>query len=428
MKTLRLLFLLALLLGWQRTLSPAAEPDANSGPLVIGFLGDVSGPVGFWNAPRLAGIQDAIEYVNSELGGVAGRPFGLQWRDHRSDAGLAEKYYRELKPLTYHIWHTCGTGEQQMLKPLMERDLDKIFLTCSTSPGVVYPVGNVFGTGPYYPDQFAAFVDWLAEKYRREGIQHSPKVALLTYKSGYGRAFITQESLQYAKSRGVEVFEPRYIPFVTKDALGPLLEAKEAGAEWVFGHYLYQTLPPLLKANREQKLGLRFAVINFTVDDVLIEKSGEAAEGVVGITSWALPGEKAPGMSLLKKYLKQKNRFSEDRAAGYLLGWMNVLQTHRVLKETLDSNAGDWSKVTPKSIRKTMERWVNVNIQGLGTLTFSPDRRTTSRVRIVEVRGGQWVPQSDWFDAPNLAPGEYHPGHENQGEVHHPQHQGGEPR
>ncbi len=30
----------------------------------LAFLGDLTGGLGFWNAPRLVGIQDAIEYMN----------------------------------------------------------------------------------------------------------------------------------------------------------------------------------------------------------------------------------------------------------------------------------------------------------------------------------------------------------------------------
>ena len=32
----------------------------------IAFLGDLTGPLGFWNAPRLVGIQDAAEYLNNK--------------------------------------------------------------------------------------------------------------------------------------------------------------------------------------------------------------------------------------------------------------------------------------------------------------------------------------------------------------------------
>ena len=39
----------------------------------IAFLGDLTGPLGFWNAPRLVGIQDAIEYLNKTYGGIEGR-------------------------------------------------------------------------------------------------------------------------------------------------------------------------------------------------------------------------------------------------------------------------------------------------------------------------------------------------------------------
>ena len=88
----------------------------------IAFLGDLTGPLGFWNAPRLVGIQDAAEYLNKHHGGIANREIFVDWADTKSKIDIATSGYERLKANKFPVWHTCGTGEQQMLKPRYEED------------------------------------------------------------------------------------------------------------------------------------------------------------------------------------------------------------------------------------------------------------------------------------------------------------------
>jgi len=372
----------------------------------VAFLGDLSGPVGFWNAPRLVGIQDAIEYMNGKLGGIGGRKVKVDWRDHQSNVAMAERYYKELRAYGDLIWHTCGTGEQQMLKLFYEQDRSQIIFTCSTSPGVMYPTGHVFGTAPYYPDQFGAFIDWLLEIWDEKAMQRKPRVALMTYESGYGKACISDEALEYARKRGVQIVDTIFIPFVTTDAVGLLHRAKDAGADWLFGQWLWQTVPPYLKANKEHSLGLKFCVNSFGVDQVMISSGLEAAEGLTGVTSWYLPHENTPGVNLVKEVLAERSRRDEDRGASYFLGWMNMWQTKMVVEETL-SRVGTWDKLTPEEIMLTLENWHDVDVYGLGRVNYSRSERGARIMRIVQVKDGKWVPVTDWRKAPDLTPPEW---------------------
>lgn len=385
-----------------------ASRGANSSgnDFTIVFLGDLSGPIGFWNAPRIVGIQDAIDVINDSFGGIGGRRVRLEWRDHRSNVALAEQYYKELRSPDHIIWHTCGTGEQQMLKLLYEEDKSQIIFTCSTSPGVIYPTGHVFGTAPYYPDQFGAFVDWLTETWDEKGMGRKPRVAFVTYKSGYGRACISEEGLEYARKKGVEVVDTIYVPFVTTDPLGPLQRAKAAGADWLFGNWLWQTVPPYLKANKEHSMGLRFCVSSFGVDQVMISGGGDASEGLTGISSWYLPGEDTQGMKLINEVLAQKFRRPEDRGSSYFVGWMNMWQTKQSVEETL-VRVGSWDRVTPHEIMLTLEKWTDMNITGLGRLNYSETDRAARSVRVVQVKDGKWQPATDWRAAPDLVPEEW---------------------
>jgi ABC-type branched-subunit amino acid transport system substrate-binding protein len=382
----------------------------------IGFLGDLTGPLGFWNAPRVVGIQDAIEYLNKNYGGIAGREVFLEWVDTKSKIDIATSGYERLQAKGYPIWHTCGTGEQQILKARYEQDRSQCIYTCSTSPNVIYPPGYCFGTAAYYPDEWGAFVDWVVENWDFKKMGRGPRIAILTYGSGYGKALITDNFFNYAKSKGAEIVETIFVPFVTVDAVTPLMKAKKAGADWCIGQWIYQTVPPYLNANYKMKLGLKFAVNTFGVDDVMIynSKPEEAAVGLTGITNWRLTWEDTEGLRIIRETWKTKNRRPEDRGAAYILGWMNTWQTKRLIEETL-KRVGSWDKVTAKEVRITSESWGKVDVNGLGSLTYGKNKRGTQDVRIaqvkkVKVNGKEvirWDYVSDWRKAPFLVKEEW---------------------
>ena len=382
----------------------------------IAFLGDLTGPLGFWNAPRLVGIQDAIEYVNATYGGIGGREIFLDWADTKSKIDIATSGYERLQAKGFPVWHTCGTGEQQILKARYEADRSQVVYTCSTSPNVIYPPGYAFGTAAYYPDEWGAFVDWVVANwdFKKEG--RGPRIAILTYGSGYGKACITDNFFNYTKSKGAEIVETIFVPFVTVDAMTPLMKAKKAGADWCIGQWIYQTVPPYLNANYKMKLGLKFAVNTFGVDDVMIYNSTpqEAAVGLTGITNWRLTWEDTPGLKIIKETWEKKNRRPEDRGAAYILGWMNTWQTKMVIEQTLD-RVGSWDKVNAEQVRRTSEGWGKVDIMGLGTLTYGENKRGTQDVRIAQVKkvnvNGKevvrWDYASDWMEAPFLVKDEW---------------------
>jgi hypothetical protein len=222
--------------------------------------------------------------------------------------------------------------------------------------------------------------------------------------------------MDYAKKKGFEHVETIFVPFVTVDAMTPLMKAKKAGADWCIGQWIYQTVPPYLNANYKMKLGLKFAVNTFGVDDVMIYNSTpqEAAVGLTGITNWRLTWEDTPGLNIIRRTWKEKNRRPEDRGAAYILGWMNTWQTKRLIEETL-ARVGSWDKITSKEVRLTSEGWGKVDVNGLGTLTYGKNKRGTSDSRIaqvkkVKVNGKEvvrWEYVTGWRTAPFLVPAEW---------------------
>jgi ABC-type branched-subunit amino acid transport system substrate-binding protein len=381
--------------------------------LGIAFMGDLTGPLGFWNAPRLVGLQDAMEYVNETYGGIGGREVYLDWVDTKSKIDIATSGYERLMSKGYLVWHTCGTGEQQMLKARYEEDRSQIYYTCSCSPNVIYPAGYVFGTCVYYPSEFGAFADWLVENWDYKKMGRNPRVAIMTYGSGLGKVAEAPELLNYYKKKGIDIVTRMYVPFVTVDAVTPLMKAKKAGADWITGIMIYQTVPPYLNANYKMKLGLKFWMITGGVDPVIINlsKPKEAALAMTGSTNWVLTWEDKPLMNIMRKVWEKKNRRPEDRGTSAILGWMNMMQTKAVYEDTL-KRVGTWDKITAVELRKTSESWEDLDVGGLGKVSYSKKKRGVQVVRIakvmkVKVNGKdviRWEYIGGWRKVPSMIP------------------------
>jgi ABC-type branched-subunit amino acid transport system substrate-binding protein len=371
----------------------------------LGFLGDLTKAIGFFNSPRLIGLQFAYQYIWEHEGGIAGRKPVLRWYDHKSDPTEAVSGFSMLSGKTL-LNSSCGTGEQQLLKPRYEAE-KFITFTCSASPGVIYPLGHVFATTPYFPNQLGTFTDWLVETWDWKGKGRGPKLVSMSYPSPYGRSHLTVESKAYLKQKGVEFLGEIDIPFVIVDATAPLLRATQMGADWAYTAALFATLGPLLKENHEKGFGLKFAANSFGVDPAIVPRAGaKAAEAMHGVFGFYFMDEETDGIKLVKKTWEEKWVRPEDRSVGFVQAWMEAYMVKFAIEETL-KRVGRWERITPRELIATIESWGTRDIKGLGRVTYSKDSRDAKTARIAGVRDGKWVPLTGWRPGPQLVPKEW---------------------
>lgn len=375
----------------------------------VGFLADVSGVLGFWNAPRLMGAVAAYEWVCHNEYGIAGRRAKIHWYDHKSSATEATAGYNKLRT-KYIANHSCGTGEQQMLKPRYGPD-KFLTLTCSCSPNVIYPVGYPFGISPFLPNQYGAFCKYISETWDYEA-KGPPKMAYLTYASGYGRAFIIDQSEAYAKSLGIEKVCDISIPWAPADPESILAAAKAKGATHVFTNGLYATMGPMLRGNAEGGFNLQWCVNSFCIDEATIALSGTHpetgkcnADGVLGCCNLPLPTDRTEGMDLINEYWDEHHVKPEDRSASYIQAWLETFIYKAAIEETL-VRVGSWDKVDAREIRLTLESpdyWMR-DFRGLATVRYGPSNRDPGLLRLVTVENGKWKGFTDWFEPESLVP------------------------
>jgi ABC-type branched-subunit amino acid transport system substrate-binding protein len=253
-----------------------------------------------------------------------------------------------------------------------------------------------------YSDQFANFIDYITDTWDQKEKGRPPRLAFMTYDSPFGRACLQPIALEYAKKKGVEIVDTQFIPVIVTNATTPLTRAKKAGADYVYGQLLWQTLIGLAKANDKLGFGLKFGTNNFGVDEPLPLLGGKAVEGIMGTTPYKLWSEKDdPFIQRATKIAEEQGRRRKDLLNAYFLGVANVLTIYDLLNQLVPKVG--WEGINGRVLRRQLETWgKDYDLHGLVKFDYTPQYRTPMTARLVAIKDGQWVPVTDWRRMPGL--------------------------
>ena len=366
------------------------------------FWADMSRVYGFINVPRLLGIQDTIYWINKYKGGVQGRKLRVEWADHANDLAVGATIYERWRPRkNFMFMAVCGSQENEAFHDRYAED-EVVVSSCGASETGIYPAGYPFATIPMYSDQFANFADYITETWDWKGKGRPPRLAFMTYDTPFGRACLQPLVLDYAKKKGIEIVDKQFIPVIVVDASTPLTRAKKAGADYVYGQLVYQTLASLAKTNQNLGYGIKFGTINFGVDEPLAMLAGKAAEGIMGTTPYKLWSEMDdPFIQNAVKIAQEVGRRRKDLLNSYFLGVANVLTINDLLNQLVPKVG--WEGINGRVLRRQLESWgKDYDLHGLVKFDYTPQWRAPMTARLVHIKNGQWVPLTDWKRMPGL--------------------------
>ena len=379
-----------------------SKPAAKEKYFTMYFWADMSRIFGFVNVPRLLGIQDTIYWINKYKGGVQGRKMRVEWADHTNDLAVGATIYERWRTKdNFMFMGVCGSQENEAFHDRYAED-EVVVSSCGASETGIYPAGYAFATIPMYSDQLANFVDYITSTWDWKKQGRAPRLAFMTYDSPFGRACLQPIALDYAKKKRVDIVDTQYIPVIVTNAETPLTRAKKAGADYVYGQLLWQTLIGLAKANHKLGFGLKFGTNNFGVDEPLIMVGGEAAEGILGTTPYKLWSEtNDPFIQRATKIADEQKRRRKDLLNAYFLGVANVLTVYDLLNQLVPKVG--WEGINGRVLRRQLETWgQDYDLHGLVKFDYTPQYRSPMTARLAQIKGGQWVPVTDWNRMPGL--------------------------
>ncbi|MBO8168319.1 MAG: ABC transporter substrate-binding protein [Thermoanaerobacteraceae bacterium] len=357
-------------------------------PVKLGGIFDITGATGDVGKPYAEGVQAYVKWIN-ENGGINGRTVQLVDIDYAYKIPQAVEAYKKLvtqeKVPAILGW---GTGDTEAMVPFITKDripyisgsLSENLLTVENHP-------YNFMVAASYSDQARVLLRWIKDNAAEE----NPKVALIYNDTGFGRSPIT-DAEAFAEKIGVEIVDKEIVDLKALDATSQLLNIQKAGADYAIIQETSNATATILKDAKRLGLDIQFLGLNWTADEISLKLAGEAAEGYIGVVPFAFPFEDVPGMKDVREGFALMGKKPEELTQKHIQGWLSAMIMLEGYKR-----AGE--NITGENIKKGLETLNEFTSGDLGApVSFSASsHRGSSKVKLYQVKNGQWQPITDWI-------------------------------
>ncbi|MFH1625247.1 MAG: ABC transporter substrate-binding protein [Pseudomonadota bacterium] len=303
----------------------------------IGIIADMTGPASAGARPVIEGNKTYIWYIN-DRGGIHGRKIKLIAEDSRysiphSMAAFKKLTFRDcvLAILGPHLTGECVALTSQITK-------EKIPVIPASSSDLLFkPLKRymfIFGckTSSYVNVLF----DYMFKNLKAE----SPNLAVVYADLEFSKV-IMKWVKERARFEGLKLHE-EVLNLGAMDAVSQALNLKRAKPDYVIVAELVGTTAALLRDARKFGLRTQFMGVYTAVEDDIVKIAREAAEGYIGVHSFASWNDDTPGMAELRKVTLKYHPGTElpYRSKTYTIGWVDsVIMTEGLRRAGKNLNA-----------------------------------------------------------------------------------------
>lgn len=373
--------------------------------LRIGMTTPSSGPAAEKGSPMGHANLDCFEYINDEMGGVAGYKVEVVWLDNGYDAA---KVVTNVEKFIDDGCLMFTTASSAMMTAVMETANRAEFpgLVCFNAPNLHRPPQHVYGQLPDYGDDWVAFAKYYLENiWKGEG---KPKMALhlLNNSTGYGAR---DAARAMAEELGIDlVWPPSEHATTTISEIESLTAMKAQNPDVL---YIASTPAPtavIIKNAYELGMypGITIACGHAGLTKALVDIAGaDIVEGVYGVFPTVNWGDDVPGMAKMTEYC-QKLHPGDYENMDYITSWAQSLIVAEILRLVVN-NAGydvlakgdveSWHAIETQGIQKLN----GYDVGGLhGPVSYTPgDNRLSKSLRVFQVQSGNITPITGWIEA-----------------------------
>lgn len=407
--------LLALIIGLA-PLATACSPQSvksSSGTLKLGMINPKTGAASEKGNPMSDGNEDAIRYINEELGGIEGHKIEVDAVDSKYDSATVVSITKKFMDENVLMFTVASSKEMTAAMPAAN-EAGFPGLAAFSAPNLYRPPQHIYGQYPDYGDDALIFA-----KYYMEHIWKGPgkpkfALELLNNPTGYGARDAFKAK---ADELGIEILDPIFEHTATTTSEMDALTKIKAMKPDVL--YISSTPAPtavIIKNARDLGLfpGVTIGVGHAGLTSALVSIAGASVvEGVYGVFPTVSWGENVPGMAKMTEYVRKYHPQDEGNM-DYITSWAQSLISAEILRlavknagyDTLaKGGAAAWKAIETQGIQKLK----NYDVQGLqGPVSYTPgDNRLSKSVRVFQIQGGSIKPITGWLEAPLVKYEEY---------------------
>ncbi|MCY3662736.1 MAG: ABC transporter substrate-binding protein [bacterium] len=360
--------------------APPPEPQPTTGfdgeTLTLGYLVDQSGPLAIIGGPLLAGSQLYWDWVNDELGGIAGRyRVELAVGDTKDSEGATVQEYQRLKDDVVMFAEVLSTPPVQALLEFLNED------------GIVAVPGSLAGSwarepllmpaGATYEYEGINLADWYVN---HSGLASASDVYCAVYVNDkYGRDSL--RGVEFAGARlGFSLAETQTINRGDRAFTAQVAAFADAGCTVIFAITVPTEQHAMLAEAASQGLDPVWLGLLPTYLNLFAAGAPDLyAKYYVALDSPELTDTSVPGIA---NFLERFERYGSGAITTFVLsGYFLQVSVHALLDKAAE--LGDFSR---EGIRNALAQLGEVDLDGLAAENYvygTPEnRRPTSAVRI----------------------------------------------
>jgi branched-chain amino acid transport system substrate-binding protein len=413
MKKSRLSVVIALLLAFAFLFTGVTactnQPPTQQKLWWIGYSIPLTGAAAEKGAPIGQGQLDAIEYINTELGGVGGIKIHPDWYDTNYDSARATANVKKFMEDGCLFFTAVSSKEMSASKEIANR-ASFPGMVCFSAPSLTHPPQHIYAQFPDYGDDWAAFSRYyLKNIWKGEG---KPKMALelLSNPTGYG---VRDAARAAADELGIEIVATEEHTATTISETDALTRIKAKNPDILFISSTPAPTAIILKNARDLKMipGLTVACAHASFTKALIDFAGkDVCQDIYGVYPTVYWGDNVPGMAKMVEYCTKRHPEYIGNN-DYMIGWASSLINAEVIKQALKTSGIDALQKGDAAAWQLVEKNGFMNVKGYdvgglcGPVDFSDpvDKRGSKSVKIFQVKNGEMVAlTTDWVDAPNI--------------------------
>ena len=371
------------------------DPEAGDGAIKVGAIFDLTGPTADVGTDYADGMRGFVDWINQQ-GGVEGRPVELIYQDYAYQVDRAEQLYSQFVAEGVVAFMGWGTGDTEALRLRIAED-EIPFSSASLSHVLGDPAEAPYNflVATSYSDQFRIALEWIAENHG-EG---TPVVALMHNTAPFGTSPARLGGIEFAEARGIDLtlYE---MPRGAVDYTAEFSRIRQRGARYVVFQNTSAPAAVALQNAASLRLDATFICLNWCANELLVRLAGEAAEGAMGTIPYAPLSMDVPGTRVIRDYLEAKGESIEGKTNAYTQAWWTFAIFAEAMRQVLA--AGD--ELTGANIKAALETFTDFDMQGVTVpLTFTPtDHLGAKGLRMFRVEGGEWVPFTEFIQAPAM--------------------------
>jgi branched-chain amino acid transport system substrate-binding protein len=366
--------------------------------LKVGYSMPYTGVAAEKGRPMGNGQMDAIEYINSELGGVDGYQIEVIRMDNGYDTGQAISIINKFIDEDALLF-TTASSKMMSVSMEMANEAGLAGFSVFSAPALTHPPQHIYAQMPDYGDDWAAFADYYMKNVWMGSEKPKMALHLLNNPTGFGAR---DAAKALAANMGIDIVAIEEHAADTGSEIESLTRIKDLDIDVL---YISSTPAPtsmVIKGAVQLGLypGVTIACGHAGMTSKLVELAGaDVVEGVYGVFPTVSWGDDVPGMAKMTEYML-KNHPDDEGNGDYITAWAESLIVAEILRLALEEV--DIEDLTPQAVEQYgFKRLNNYSPGGLhGPVTYTPgDNRLSKSVRVFQVQSGSIKPVSDWVEA-----------------------------